>query len=168
MKPFLMAAVLLVLAVALGILPSSAASAADPKSDVVVQWEYRVLTEEQVIALAKKDLAAGLNQLGDEGWELVTVGGHYIFKRPKNVAEKRAAEIKRQIDVAEADVEAWKERLAWSERMFRKGYMTGTQVEAERTQLKKAEVILGEAREALKKLPSIPDKPEQKKPGGEK
>ena len=82
MKATPMAVVLLTLGFAVGILPFSAASAADSKPDVVFRWEYRVLTEEQVIALGKKDLAAGLNKLGDEGWELVTVGAHYIFKRP--------------------------------------------------------------------------------------
>jgi hypothetical protein len=168
MKSIPVAVLLLVFAVPAGILPLQTASAADVKPDVVYQWEYRVLSEEQVIALAKKDLAAGLNKLGDEGWELVTAGGNYIFKRPKNAAQKQAAEIKRQIAVAEADVAAWKERLAWSERMLRKGYMTETQVESERTRLKRAEIVLGEMRDALKNLPSVPDESQPKKPGGDK
>jgi hypothetical protein len=37
------------------------------------KWEYQVLTKEQVAGLGKKDLAAGLNKLGDESWELVAV-----------------------------------------------------------------------------------------------
>jgi len=158
--------VLLVVAVGLG--PFSAASAAELKPDVVFQWEYRVLTEEQVIALGKKDLAAGLNKLGDEGWELVTVGAHYIFKRPKNLAQIQLAEIKRQIALAESDVEAWKERVAWSERMLKKGYLTERHVESERAQLRRAETVLDMARRALKILPSAPEEPEQKVPRPEK
>jgi hypothetical protein len=140
-------------------LAGSAASAPDSKPDGVLRWEYRVLTEEQVIALGKKDLAAGLNKLGEEGWELITTGAHYIFKRPRDLAQKQAAEIKRRIAIAEADVEAWKDRVTWSERMLRKGYMTESQVEAERARLKRAEAVLGEEREALKRLPSAPNEP---------
>jgi hypothetical protein len=163
-----MAVVLHVLVVAVGILPSSAMLAAEPNPDVVFRWEYRVLTEEQVVALGKKDLAAGLNELGDQGWELVSVGAHYIFKRPKNQAQKQAAEIKRQIAAAEADVQSWKDRVDWSERMLRKGYLTEKHVEAERAQLKKAEAVLDMARRALQNLPSAPNDPDQKGPGPKK
>jgi hypothetical protein len=157
-----------VIAVAVGILPFPAASAAEPKPDVVVQWEYRVLTEEQVIALGKMDLAAGLNKLGEEGWELATAGAHYIFKRPKDLAQKQLAEVRRRVAAAEADVEAWKDRVAWSERMVRKGYLTEKHVEAERTQLKKAEAVLDVERRALQNLPPAPNKAEQKEPKTEK
>jgi hypothetical protein len=168
MKAIPMAVVLLVAGVAVGILPFSAASAAESKPGVVFRWEYHVLTEEQVIALGKKDLAAGLNKLGDEGWELVTVGAHYVFKRPKDLAQKQAADIQRQIAVAEADVEAWKERVTWSERMLKKGYLTEKHVETERAQLKKAETVLDLARMALENLPSAPKEPDQKEPRPEK
>ncbi len=157
-----------VLAVAVGVLSFSAASAAEPKSAVVFRWEYRVLTEEQVTALGKKDLTAGLNKLGDEGWELVTAGARYIFKRPKDLAQKQAAEIQRQVAAAEADVEAWKDRVSWSERMLRKGYLTEKHVEAERTQLKRAEAALDVARRALQNLPAAPNEPAQKEPGSVK
>jgi hypothetical protein len=168
MKSIPVAVVLLGLAVAAGMLPPLAAPAAEPKPDAVFQWEYRVLTEEQVIALGKKDLAAGLNKLGDEGWELVTAGARYIFKRPKGLAQRQAAEIKRQVAAAEADVEAWRDRVSWSERMLRKGYVTEKHVEAERTQLKKAEAVLDAARRALQDLPSVPNGSEQKEPKSEK
>ncbi|HKI37103.1 MAG TPA: hypothetical protein VKA46_34940 [Gemmataceae bacterium] len=168
MKSSPLAVVLLVLAVAVGILPVSAASAAESKPDVVFQWEYHVLTEEQVSALGKRDLTAGLNKLGDEGWELVTAGARYIFKRPKDLAQKQAAEIQRQVAAAEADVEAWKDRVSWSERMLRKGYLTEKHVEAERTQLKRAEAALDVARRALQNLPPAPNEPEQKEPSSVK
>jgi hypothetical protein len=166
MKSMTLAVALLGLAV--GCLPSSAARADEVESDGVFRWEYRVLTEEQVIALGKKDLQAGLNKLGDEGWELVTAGAHYILKRPKDLVQKQAAEIKRQIADAESGVEAWKDRVTWAERMLRKGYLTEKHVEAERTQLKQAEMALDRARRALKNLPSSPKEPEQKEPRNEK
>jgi hypothetical protein len=168
MKAISTALVLLLLGVAVGIVPPSAASAAESKPGTVFRWEYRVLTEEQVAALGKKDLAAGLNELGGEGWELVTAGAHYIFKRPKDVAQKQAAAIKREIAAAEADIEVWTERVAWSERMLRKGYVTEKHVQSERAQLKKAEAVLDEARRALKSLPTDPKQPEQKEPRPEK
>jgi hypothetical protein len=55
-----------------GLLPA-AAPAAGPKPASAVKWEYRALTKEQLLELGQKDLAAGLNRLGSEGWELVTV-----------------------------------------------------------------------------------------------
>jgi len=51
-------------------------------------WEYRVLARGQIQGLAgepaKDGLTAGLNKLGSEGWELVTIdrGADYVFKRP--------------------------------------------------------------------------------------
>jgi hypothetical protein len=168
MKRIPTTAALLVLAVAATLVASPGAPAAELRPDVVCQWEYRVLTEEQVIALGKKDLAEGLNVLGDEGWELATAGPRYIFKRPKDMAKKQAAEIKRQIAAAEADVEAWKDRVAWSERMVKKGYVTEKHALAERAQLSKAEAVLDAARRALKGLPPTPKEPEQKEPRPEK
>src|SRR5262249_34965896 len=58
------------------------------------RWEYQVMTKEQVIGVGKKDLAAGLNKLGEDGWELVAVepsqttdrdrkDTEYYFKRLK-------------------------------------------------------------------------------------
>jgi hypothetical protein len=44
-----------------------------PKPALGPKWEYRVLAKREVAELGKKDLAAGLNKLGDEGWELVAV-----------------------------------------------------------------------------------------------
>lgn len=51
-------------------------------------WEYKALVKSQITELGKTDLGAGLNALGDEGWELVAVDAGkgqatYIFKRAK-------------------------------------------------------------------------------------
>jgi hypothetical protein len=63
------------------------------------QWEYRMEYEGAVRKLGKDDVAAGLNRLGQDGWELVTVDQvqagagasavrvpRYFFKRPKRAA----------------------------------------------------------------------------------
>jgi hypothetical protein len=65
------------------------------------KWEYKVLFRQQIAELGNKDFAAGLNKLGDDGWEMVGVpsavpvgggqirgvqDGDYYFKRPKSQA----------------------------------------------------------------------------------
>jgi hypothetical protein len=61
------------------------------------RWEYRTLTRQELLDLGQKDVTAGLNKLGDDGWELVAVragmapergprrpgdtGTEYYFKR---------------------------------------------------------------------------------------
>jgi uncharacterized protein (TIGR03067 family) len=52
------------------------------------RWEYRTLTRQQLLDLGKKDVTAGLNRMGDSGWELVAVQrgestgpAEYYFKR---------------------------------------------------------------------------------------
>jgi type II secretory pathway component GspD/PulD (secretin) len=73
------------------------------KAQARTEWEYLILTKEDVVKRGK-DLAGGLNALGKEGWEMVTVtpwpqnvkmarvGADYYFKRPSQAA--RAAERK--------------------------------------------------------------------------
>jgi hypothetical protein len=49
----------------------------DKKAQVNVKWEYKALTDADIEKLApegsKDKLTDGLNKLGDNGWELVTV-----------------------------------------------------------------------------------------------
>jgi hypothetical protein len=72
------------------------------ESRIKARWEYKALTHDDIKALEFKKrgtgtVEGGLNLLGDEGWELVTLepavvvppslGGErpalYVFKRPK-------------------------------------------------------------------------------------
>ena len=128
---------------------AEAAGPAAPEKAVSAgpKWEYKVLTKDEIAELANKDLAAGLNKLGEEGWELVVVDTSYIFKRPKN---SPPAGVKRRIALAEAEVEQLKDRVAWAERMAKKGYLTRQVVEAERAKLSRAEMALDEARKGRK------------------
>jgi hypothetical protein len=48
------------------------------------RWEYKVLSEGELLKLGKDDLAAGLNKLGEDGWELQGFDRtRFILKRPK-------------------------------------------------------------------------------------
>jgi hypothetical protein len=136
----------------------------ETRPNAVTAWEYRVVSKDQLLEWGKKDLAAGLNKLGNEGWELVVVDGGYIFKRPKEQLQRAAAEVKRRIALIESDVEAWKERVAWAERMVKRGYMTERQVNSERLRLREAESALESARDELKALPAEAQRPPEKLP----
>ncbi len=119
------------------------------ESGVAPRWEYRVLTKDQVLDLGQKDLAAGLNRLGHDGWELAAVDGAYIFKRRRGLHVASAENIKERLALAETDVAARKERAAWSERMARMGFMSKSRVEAEKALLAQAEIDAAQLRRDL-------------------
>lgn len=130
---------------------------ADDKS--FAKWEYRVVTKDQVLELGKSDLSAGLNQLGSEGWELVVVDGGYIFKRQRIQSGKDIAELRLTLNILQSDVEMQKERLAWSERMLKMGYLSGQAVGAERERLRRLELLLEKTQKELDPLGPAPKEP---------
>ena len=142
---------LVLLALAIGAGPPSARAAEAPADDIA-KWEYRVLTKDQVIELGKKDLAAGLNLLGEEGWELAAVESAFIFKRPKQT--KSLEELKRRLAAAEAAAAMQAERAAWSESMVKKGFLGQAQLHAERQLLKERELALEKAKKDLQPHPA--------------
>ena len=154
---------LLVVAVVGWALPA-AVVAAPPETET--QWEYRVLTREQLIDLGKKDLTAGLNRLGEDGWELAAVESGYIFKRPRQ--QKTLEGIKRQLAAIAADVEMLKDRAAWSKRMVQKGFLTEQQAQADVQRLKEAESALEKAKKELEAFPAEPKPAPEKKPNPDK
>jgi hypothetical protein len=121
------------------------------------QWEYRVLTKAQILDLGKKDLAAGLNKLGDDGWELAAFDSAYIFKRPK-VEQQRPAAMKLRLKIAEADVEQQRERVQWSKRMLKKGFIPQNQLKEEERLLRELELVLEEVEADAKGLRPEPKK----------
>jgi hypothetical protein len=151
---------LLAIAVASAALQLATFPAAAQQPASFPRWEYRVLTKEQVIELGKKDLAAGLNRLGDDGWELAAFDGQYIFKRLQGPDPNYLEQLKNQIAAAEADVDNWNERLAWSERMAKKGYLAANQVQADRARLQRAEMALDLLRRTMQNL--LPKGPGEK------
>jgi hypothetical protein len=66
------------------------------------------------------------------------------------------AEIKRRIADAETDVEGWRDRLAWTARMARKGLLSAPQVDNARARLQIAEIALDKLRRDLKRLLAHP------------
>jgi hypothetical protein len=156
------AAVVVILAVALaGSLPPESARS----GEMVQRWEYRVLTRDQLVELGKKDLATGLNRLGDEGWELAAVDAGYIFKRPRRLDARQLESLQQHLAAAESDVAVRKDRLAWVERMFKKGFVSDNQVQNERAMLRSAELALERARRELKVLlPPPKEVPTKEKP----
>ncbi|MGF1579946.1 MAG: hypothetical protein ACFCD0_11345 [Gemmataceae bacterium] len=94
------------------------ASAGGPKQKIP-KWEYRVHTEKQVLALSKQDLTTGLNNLGNQGWELVAARPAFIFKRLKQ--EKSLADLNERVSEAEVRVERLKEDLTRSKKLVELG-----------------------------------------------
>src|SRR5262249_30910986 len=44
------------------------------------RWEYKVLSEVEILKLSKDGLSGGLNKMGEDGWELVSFDqAKYIF-----------------------------------------------------------------------------------------
>jgi hypothetical protein len=167
MRTFSRGLVSLAIAVATGACPVATCFAA-VAPDATPVFEYRVLTKEQVLELGKKDLAAGLNQLGNDRWELAAVDGVYIFKRAKVASDKRVEELKNQIALLEADVVMLQDRVAWAERMVRKGYLTEQRLRSEQAALNKAEITLQQARKDLQALLAEPKRPASKERPPEK
>src|SRR5262249_27297507 len=159
---------LLLLALGLAVGSPAVVRSAEPRPELVIKWEYRILTKEQVLELGKKDLTAGLNALGDEGWELVAAEPSYIFKRPKGPSLRQVEAIKRQLLLARSDVEMWKDRVAWAERMVKKGYLTERQLQADQARLKAAEAALEALEKELKTSPADPKPVPEKEPKPEK
>jgi hypothetical protein len=78
---------------------NAAAPAPEKTATVAVKWEYKVLSRAAIEELANNDFEAGLNKLGDEGWDLYVVpttptaagrgkAPEYYFKRVKGPAAK--------------------------------------------------------------------------------
>jgi hypothetical protein len=130
---------------------SAPVTATPPKS--TIRWEYRTLTKDQLLNLGKTDLAAALNRLGEDGWELAAVDGVYIFKRLRGPVYRRAEDIRDDIKILEAQVEQQKDRVAWAERMGKKGFLATTQIQFERDWLQRLELALARARRELDRLP---------------
>jgi hypothetical protein len=131
-------------------------------TEIASTWEYRVLKKDEVVGLGKNDLAAGLNALGNQGWELAAVDTAYIFKRLRNpvppnlflrnLNRNHIQDLKDQITILQSDVDRWKDRVGWSERMLSKGFLSHNQVLDEQEWLRRAELALERAQRELKAL----------------
>jgi hypothetical protein len=134
------------------------ARAAEPPA----QWEYQVLTKAQLFDLGNKDLATGLNKLGNEGWELAAIDSAYIFKRPK--VQRRVEVMKLRLKLAESDVDHQKDRVQWAERMLKKGFLSGNQLKEEVRLLRELEIVLEEIEADMKSQQTEPKKATETEP----
>jgi hypothetical protein len=139
---------------------------AEARPSGLPKWEYHVLAKDEVLKLGQKDLTAGLNKLGDAGWELVAVesdaqeaafgaaqkSARFYFKRPANLIEKQAEALKERIRRAEFTVTSWMEEAVRAERLLTRGFISKKELQAVKDQLKEAETALDEARTELKNL----------------
>jgi HlyD family secretion protein len=56
--------------------------------------------------------------------------------------EQKRRDVAGRLTLAESDLIQWKERVAWSSRMVKKGYITASQLQSDETKLKGAEIAL--------------------------
>jgi hypothetical protein len=70
-----------------GIVPDGAGSR--------VKWEYAILSREDITKRGAGDFVAGLNKLGDEGWELISITGPRGAPRAEEALFKRLKESSR-------------------------------------------------------------------------
>ncbi len=140
-------------------------------ADRQTQWEYRVLTKEQLLDAGKKDVAAALNHLGSQGWELVTIEPGsapptFYFKRPRPRLAEQIEECKARIAGLELAVALARDRADWAERMTRKGNGSESNLTVANQQLKAAELALERTKKQLDALTaeSNDHSKEEKKP----
>jgi hypothetical protein len=127
-------------------------------------WEYRVLTKDQVLALGQKELVAGLNRLGEQGWELAAVDSAYIFKRAKDQTAMQLGELNLRFEAAKSDVDDWRGRSAWSSRMAKKGLMAQAQADSDKSRLRISELALDLIRKQIEAVSGTAKKQEEKLP----
>lgn len=75
-----------------------------------------------------------------------------LAKAVTKVQKRFVADAESRIKVAESDVEMRSERVAWAERMVKKGYLSRAQLDADRTRLGAASAELGRLRGELRRL----------------
>jgi outer membrane protein TolC len=86
------------------------------------------------------------------------IDAEIVLERAKARQQAGRENARSVVELAESELEMWKERVAWSERMVKKGYLTERQLQTERAALKQAETVLEKARRELDGVPPK-DKP---------
>jgi HlyD family secretion protein len=66
--------------------------------------------------------------------------------------EQQRKTLQGQIKIAQSNVDQWLDRTAWSEYMFKRGYFSGSQAQAERSKMESAEIDLKRLQEELNLL----------------
>jgi hypothetical protein len=75
-----------------------------------------------------------------------------VKELPAGKTGKQIDELKRAIELTASDAEMWMDRASWSRRMFKRGFLSRTQVAADDAKLRSAELTLQRLRADLKAL----------------
>ncbi len=75
-----------------------------------------------------------------------------LQKYLKGDYEQARQDVLGRLRLAESDREMWQDRVAWSGRMLKKGYLTSNQLQAEASQSDSSEIALDKVREELRIL----------------
>lgn len=75
-----------------------------------------------------------------------------LTKYLEGIYPQTLKDIQGRIETSESDLELWRDRAAWSERMVKKGYLSPSQAVAERSKLRFAEIGLAKVNEELRVL----------------
>ena len=85
-------------------------------------------------------------------------------KQPRR-SEEQIKEIKDRVALAETELQICQDRFAWSERMVKKGFLSASQVLAEKLRLQYAEMALARAKRELQDLSPERIKEPRQNPG---
>jgi len=84
------------------------------------------------------------------------------IKKSLERLQSQLKDLQGRVTLAEADLAMWRERMAWSERMAKKGFLTNQQAQADRARFNSAEIALQKVQEEFKKFLGDPKKRPEK------
>jgi multidrug resistance efflux pump len=99
------------------------------------------------------DIVASQNQSDIQTAEVaVRLAGMDLEKYLRGDYEQTRKELENRISLAETDLEQWRERINWTERMVRKGFMNSCEARAERAGMQSAQLDLDRLRDEYRVL----------------
>jgi hypothetical protein len=123
------------------LLVAAAAPAQDPTKEPTRAEDDRVKQVTAAIESMRKALA-----------DLPRTDETDQIRRSLDRLRERITDARTPLELARSDVEMLVDRVAWSDRMARKGFATPAQVLADRTRLARAEIELARAKKTLADL----------------
>jgi hypothetical protein len=129
------------------------------KERVAVLEKIVALTKQQEEQAREAEKKSSLPATAVIAARVRRIDAEIVLERAKVRQQAGRDDATRAFEHAASELEMWKDRVAWSERMTKKGYLTERQLQTERAALKQAEAALEKARRELDGvLPK--DKPE--------
>jgi multidrug resistance efflux pump len=109
-------------------------------------YQIQISQNESDIALAQTTL-----RLAELDYDKYVYGDYEQLKK----------DIEGRMSLADSDLQTWLDRVAWSERMVKKGYISGSQAQSERSKLQNAEITMQRVAEELRVLEKYTRKREE-------